>query len=479
MTQQLAVLLTTIGFLAVMSLAEIVRHCRNLRRIPVRVHVNGTRGKSSVTRLIAAGLRAGGIRTVAKTTGTLPRLILPDGSELPVERHSRVNVIEQRDVVAAACRLRAKALVIECMAIQPQLQWLCESKLVRATHGVITNTWADHLDVMGPGEADVARALANMTPTGGKLFTAEKKHRHVLMRAAKDRRSELICIDPAEVDSVSDDEMDGFGYEEHKENVALALRVCNDLGVDRATALHAMQKATADPGATTVHEIEFFGRWIAFVNAFAANDPWATEKAWRRALADFPLTASRIAVFNCRADRPDRSAQLARACIAWPQADRYILMGTGTNVFARAALRAGLEPQKLVRAEHMDAVELFELVVELAGAMALVVGMGNIGDQGLEIVRYFRNRSALTGATESECLVRLASDRSMGRRAKLLGAFERPGIHPLPKINGNGHQHPVLQVLPNATSWSVVPTCSQPNGHTGNVHHEEDGKPES
>jgi len=75
---------------------------RQLARIPVRVHVNGTRGKSSVTRLIAAGLRAGGIRTCAKTTGTLARMILSDGRELPIFRPDRANVIEQKRIVANA-----------------------------------------------------------------------------------------------------------------------------------------------------------------------------------------------------------------------------------------------------------------------------------------------------------------------------------------------------------------------------------------
>ena len=37
---------------------EYWRHQRNVKAIPIRIHVNGTRGKSSVTRLIAAGLRA-------------------------------------------------------------------------------------------------------------------------------------------------------------------------------------------------------------------------------------------------------------------------------------------------------------------------------------------------------------------------------------------------------------------------------------
>lgn len=60
--------------------------------------------------------------------------------------------------------------------MQPPLQWLSESKLIRATHGVITNARADHLDVMGPTEEDVAAALAGMVPVQAKLFTAERRH---------------------------------------------------------------------------------------------------------------------------------------------------------------------------------------------------------------------------------------------------------------------------------------------------------------
>ena len=78
---------------------EVVRHRRALRRIPVRVHVNGTRGKSSVTRLIAAGLRAGDKRVVAKTTGTLARVILPGERELAVFRPLGANVREQIRIV--------------------------------------------------------------------------------------------------------------------------------------------------------------------------------------------------------------------------------------------------------------------------------------------------------------------------------------------------------------------------------------------
>ena len=39
------------------------------RKLDHVIHVNGTRGKSTVSRLIEAGLRAGGLRVFCKTTG--------------------------------------------------------------------------------------------------------------------------------------------------------------------------------------------------------------------------------------------------------------------------------------------------------------------------------------------------------------------------------------------------------------------------
>ncbi len=389
------ILLAITALLVALGVLEALAHRRNLARIPVRIHVNGTRGKSSVTRLIAAGLREGGVRTVAKTTGTLARVIMPDATEYPVFRPSRPNVIEQVRIVRAAVAAEAQALVIECMAVQPSLQALSEFELVRATHGVITNVRADHLDVMGPEEEDVARALAGMIPPSGRLYTAERRHAAELKAVADDRQAKFIAL-TEDAAAVSPEELRGFSYVEHADNVALALAVLSDLGVDRATALRGMQKARPDPGAMIAVEIDFFGRKISFVNGFAANDPESTEHIWGLALETFPDKAKRIAVFNCREDRADRSRQLGEACPSWPAADHYVAIGTGTTIFARAAERAGLDGSKLVFAEDRSVAEVFELLIELAGRSALIMGMGNIGGQGLELVAYFRNRSILT-----------------------------------------------------------------------------------
>jgi poly-gamma-glutamate synthase PgsB/CapB len=367
-------------------------HRRRLARIPIRVHVNGTRGKSSVTRLIAAGLRAGGIRTCAKTTGTLPRMIFPDGSEYPVYRPSRSNIIEQLRVVQAAAAAQAEALVIECMALYPHLQSVCELQIVRATHGVITNARPDHLDVMGPTARDVARALAGTVPVRGKLFTAEHHHRTVLADAARDRDATLHMIGDDHVEKITTEELNGFHYIEHADNVALALAVCQDLGIDRRTALEGMWNATPDTGVLKVYSVHDHGKDITFVNGFAANDPESTGKNWNLVVERFGGIGKRIALFNCRADRVERSVQLADACRQWKPADQYVLTGTATDVFAKRALANGLHPRQLIRAERMPSAQVVGLVERHTDRCAMVMGMGNIASPGMEIVDYFRSR---------------------------------------------------------------------------------------
>src|SRR3989442_1283603 len=66
--------------------AEFYWYRQSRGKIAIRIHVNGIRGKSSVVRLIAAGLRQGGIRTWAKVTGTLPRLVDENGNDVPIVR---------------------------------------------------------------------------------------------------------------------------------------------------------------------------------------------------------------------------------------------------------------------------------------------------------------------------------------------------------------------------------------------------------
>ena len=74
---------------------------------------------------------------------------------------------------------------MECMAVQPQYQWIAEHQMVRSHIGVITNVRPDHLDEMGPTEDDVAYSLCNTIPLNGILITAEDQKNEYIRRSCR------------------------------------------------------------------------------------------------------------------------------------------------------------------------------------------------------------------------------------------------------------------------------------------------------
>ena len=58
--------------------------------------------------------------------------------------------------------------------------------------------------------------------------------------------------------------MKPFGYIEHRENVALALAVCQHVGVERNVALKGMYAAIPDAGVLRAFTIEALGKkWFS------------------------------------------------------------------------------------------------------------------------------------------------------------------------------------------------------------------------
>jgi len=372
---------------------EAFKHRLLVRKIPVRIHVNGTRGKTSVTRLIAAGLRAGGKRTCAKTTGSAAAITDPDGREFPIYRISGANIIEQMRTLKRMASLKPEVVVMECMALQPQYQSLSELRMVHSNVGVITNARADHLDVMGPGEEEVALALAGSTPVKGNLFTAERNLLGTFEHSCKDRQSKLHGVSEDEVSAISEDTLNKFRYAEHAENIALALNICEYLGVDRGKALEGMTQLEPEAGAMQVLHISYFRREIIFVNAFAANDPESTGRIWENMVSKYGEDRRTIMLINCRADRPHRSQQMAVETVNWTKADKYILIGSGSFIFVRNAVKHGLDPEKVLVMENAETTDITETILEESGGKALVVGMCNIHGGGEEVARFFQNRA--------------------------------------------------------------------------------------
>ncbi|MET9001925.1 poly-gamma-glutamate synthase PgsB [Amycolatopsis sp. Hca4] len=378
MTFLYVVLLTASAAMLAAGIAEQRRHYRHLNSIPTRVLVNGIRGKSSITRLCAGALRGGGLVTTAKTTGTAARFIHPDGSEEPVYRKFGIaNVVEQIGIVRRAAAYRPDALVIECMAVMPDLQEINQSKLIRSTIGVLCNVREDHLAEMGPTLDDVARSLSRSMPVGGICLTAEQDRLHILQEEADKRDCELIAVDP---ESVTDAEMRRFSWITFKENVAIALAVAELLNVNRQLALEGMWAAPPDPGVLQVHQYRAGRRLLRFANVFAANDPESTLMNIDQLRRQGAITDPLHVIINCRPDRVERNGQMG-ALIPKIAPERVVLIGEPTRS-ARAAIPSEWHDRVVDLGGSRSPRDLLRGIVGGVGRQASLIAIGNIHGQG-------------------------------------------------------------------------------------------------
>jgi len=282
---------------------------------------------------------------VAKTTGTAAQLILPDGSEEPLQRRGPANIRENIGLINKAVALGADTIVFECMALQPELQNFCERRLIKSHIGVITNVRADHEDVMGKGLANIAAALANTIPQNGTLVTTPAAAE---LLAAHLQGTGMVVADERELPAAA---LEGFPYPVVPENVALALKVCNLAGVDTATALAGMRQAAPDAGNLHLCTVTLAGQKVQLIDALAANDPDSTAWLWEHYVG---RGKQAVVLLNCRPDRKLRTVQLCELLgkvtagteKIKPLASAFIL--TGDVTFAKHLLHKQNYPEQQI-----------------------------------------------------------------------------------------------------------------------------------
>ena len=370
-------LLLIISILIIIGIVEVQIHLKSLLKIPVRIHVNGTRGKSSVVRLIASGLRAGGLKTFAKTTGTIPRIINSDGNDITLHRLRSASIGEQIKLIRYFAKQIPDVIVMECMAVNPQYQWISEHRIIRSTLSVITNVRNDHVDEMGKSYEQIAYSLSNTIPFKSKLITSENKWIKPFKKISKERDTSLVLANANEVNSRY---MEKFPFIEHPENISLALKVCNELGVEQKTALDGMLKTKPDPGALLVLKIKNNNK---FVSAFAANDPDSTLKVWNLIKNRFN---SKVCFFlNTREDRRYRTIQLINLVNKKIKPEIFIIRGNNIKQLINKN-NSNTDIKLFNMRAKQD--EIIDYITALKGFT--IVGIGNIvgwGDVFIEKIK--------------------------------------------------------------------------------------------
>lgn len=353
-----------------------IQHSKNVHSIPIRVNVNGIRGKSTVTRLITGILQEANMCVVGKTTGTSARMIYWDSEEEePIKRRPEgPNINEQIRVVKETAKIGAEALVCECMAVNPDYQLILQNQLLQANISVITNVLEDHMDVMGPTLDEIAEALSAAIPKEGSLVISEGPYVDYFLRIAEERNTEVIVVDP---DQVSEEYLKKFEYMLFPENVALAMGVAKVLDIDEEVALQGMLHANPDPGAMRILPIGEPVNPSYFVNGFAANDATSTLNIWKRVEQLSYPTDDAVVIMNCRADRVDRTEQFARDVLPYIPADKLIVIGETTSPITKAYEEGRIPVNECYDFEGEDVEDVLEVLTSVL-QNRVIYGVGNI-----------------------------------------------------------------------------------------------------
>jgi hypothetical protein len=252
-----------------------------------RILVTGSRGKSSIVRLLHAAMLAADHECYARITGVIPRQLGPNGVRV-ISRSSGAHVGEMhwwlRQLPASA-----RAIIMENSAITPDLQGLA-GRWLKPGITILSNTLPDHQELWGPSRASAARVLTAGIPRTCPVVLPDKlqSDQH-LLALLRERQCPLVFAGPVAC----------VEQHHHATNMGLALTALEHLGIAGVPALQSMLQLR--PDRYDFHIASYGGARLAM--AFAVNDIFSTKTLFRS--LSWSREETRL-IYNHRSDRPGR-----------------------------------------------------------------------------------------------------------------------------------------------------------------------------
>lgn len=331
------------------------------------IHVNGIRGKTSTCRYLDAVLRSQ-FRVFTKTTGTDAMILDVGGNEIPCRRLGPANIHEQIRIIRRARREGAEILILECMAVRPELQKIAQEQIVKSSITVITNVRYDHIFEMGDTLEEIAASLSSTIPENGTLYTADSNAALLLSEPCRKKNCRLVSC-PSLGTSV--------------ENIELARMISRELGITEENFVSHLPNVKTDFGARKLYPVKNKdGEFFYFLNLFSANDPQSTSNN----VKDVCAGRSKICfLYNHREDRPDRALLFARYFFPDYKDCTVYISGRGAALPRRLFAQAGVRDLRILSDSQV-------LSMENLDAGTVLVGIGNIKGVGYKLIKALEER---------------------------------------------------------------------------------------
>lgn len=381
----LTILLITLSAFVGYLIYERIVLDRLRESIPLVIAVTGTRGKSTVVRLMASVFRESGRVALAKSTGSQAQFVLPDGTIESIPRRGVVSILEQKKPLKKAVALKADCLVVEIMSIRPENHFVESQRILKPNIVLVTNIRRDHTEAMGEREQDIAKVLHLDFPEGAQIYVPQEYQQYLDQKTIQSRSLRPIVV--PQHPQLSPPHADpSILRNEFAENLDLVAAVARRFGIDEAVIGRGLRNATYDIGRLKIWSLQLGGKRVFAVNAFAANDPVSTSKVLEKAREILGANASTYTgLLNLRSDRPDRTVQWIDALNSGmsKRFARLYVHGGHANVMKRR-----VDSTEVLASKSPDVTT--QMIVEGMEEHGVIFGFGNIGGAGEQLVEYWQ-----------------------------------------------------------------------------------------
>jgi gamma-polyglutamate synthase len=371
--------------LTLFLLAENSIVSRRRSAIPLRITVSGTRGKTGIARDLAAVLRKSGLNVLAKTTGSEPRYILPDGSEEPVARRGLVSILEQKRVIARAALMGVDCLVVEIMSIHPDNHKAESQRLIKPHITVLTNFRADHLDVSDGSAFETESVYLNDVHSGSVVFIhSNHSSQHLKDEIAK-RSATLTIAEPAISNSLTINRSEtNFRI---GENLDLVISVARHLQLSDSDIVSGIESARHDAGRPELFLLKKGEKSVWFANTFAANDPESTSILSDVIIAQSGLMYSgKAGLLSLRSDRAERTEQWLEYLKGEGKSRFNQVFVTGSH---KGLVKRLLPESCILKPGSPEAITNY--IIDNSPDKTVIFGLANIAGLGSDLVDYWRD----------------------------------------------------------------------------------------
>ncbi|HCA79000.1 MAG TPA: poly-gamma-glutamate synthase PgsB [Bacteroidetes bacterium] len=362
------------------------------RQVPQVITVTGTRGKSSVVRLLASVLRESGRKVLAKTTGSQAQYVYPDGTIREVPRRGMVSILEQKATLRRAASLGVDCLVVEIMSVHPANHLVESHQILKPDTVLLTNVRLDHTEAMGETEEEIARVLGlDLVPGANVILPGE--YQELLQSTAPSASKVKVHSSPAGAAASLASDIHRCGRTVLSGNYDLVTTAARTMGIADEVTTRGMNLAAYDIGEFKIWKYRTDGKELFVVNAFAANDPVSTKQllgSTRKTLSG--SAASFTGLLHLRSDRADRTMQWAGALTGsdGDMFDSLYVVGGHARALARKIKEASVLGSD-------DPREIMQFIASQVRDRAVVFGFGNIGGIGARLVEHWNGNGEAYG----------------------------------------------------------------------------------